>query len=202
VVEVMGRHCGYLALMSAIAGNAAYVLIPEWPPDPGWERDLCEVLKNGRAAGHRNSIVIVAEGAHDSSNKPITSEYVHRVLEEQLGEDARITILGHVQRGGVPSAFDRSMSSILGHAAVEEVLAATPQTVPQLIGLQFNRVTKVPLMECVARTHELADRIAAKDYDVALMMRGDGYTEMIHVFRSISYALPSRCRRAARRGSP
>jgi 6-phosphofructokinase 1 len=44
VVEVMGRHCGYLALMSAIAGNAAYVLIPEWPPDPGWERDLCEVL--------------------------------------------------------------------------------------------------------------------------------------------------------------
>jgi 6-phosphofructokinase 1 len=146
--------------------------------------------------------VIVAEGAHDSSNKPITSEYVHRVLEEQLGEDARVTILGHVQRGGVPSAFDRAMSSILGHAAVEEVLAATPQTVPQLIGLQFNRVTKVPLMECVVRTHELADRIAAKDYDVALMMRGDSYTEMIHVFRSISYALPSRCRRAARRGSP
>ena len=51
VVEVMGRHCGYLALMSAIAGGADYVLIPENPPDPGWEDDLCELLKNGRAAG-------------------------------------------------------------------------------------------------------------------------------------------------------
>jgi 6-phosphofructokinase 1 len=196
VVEVMGRHCGYLALMSAIAGNAAYVLIPEWPPDPGWERDMCEVLRSGRAAGRRNSIVIVAEGAHDSSNRPISSEYVHRVLEEQLGEDARVTILGHVQRGGVPSAFDRAMSSILGYAAVEEVLGATPDSVPQLVGIQGNRVAKVPLMDCVARTHELADRIAEKDHDVALMMRGDSYTEMIHVFRSISYALPSLRRRS------
>jgi 6-phosphofructokinase 1 len=191
VVEVMGRHSGFLALMSAIAGNAAYVLIPEWPPDPGWERDLAEVLKNGRSAGRRNSIVIIAEGAHDSSNQPITSEYVHKVIEEQLGEDARVTILGHVQRGGAPSAFDRWMSSILGYAAVEEVLAATPQSVPQLVGMQSNRVSKVPLMECVARTRELAKRMAARDYDQALMMRGDSYTEMIHVFRSISYALPS-----------
>jgi 6-phosphofructokinase 1 len=191
VVEVMGRHCGYLALMSAIAGDAAYVLIPENPPDPGWEEDLCEVLKNGRAAGRRNSIVIVAEGAHDSDNQAITSEQVHQVLEERLGEDARVTVLGHVQRGGVPSAFDRSMSSILGYAAVREVLAATPESVPQLVGLQFNRVATAPLMECVAQTREVADRIAAKDYDTALMMRGDSYTEMIHVFHSVSHALPA-----------
>ena len=125
VVEVMGRHCGYLALMSALAGNAAYVLIPEWPPDPGWEEDLCKVLKDGRAAGRRNNIVIVAEGAHDADNKPITSDYVRRLLEERLGEDTRVTILGHVQRGGVPSAFDRSMSSMVGHTAAREVLAAT-----------------------------------------------------------------------------
>jgi len=191
VVEVMGRHCGYLALMSAIAGNAAYMLIPEWPPDPGWEQDVCEAIRNGRAAGRRQSIVIVAEGAHDTANKPITSEYVRQLLEEQLGEDVRVTILGHVQRGGAPSAFDRWMSSILGYAAVEEVLAATPQSVPQLVGMQDHRVAKVPLMECVARTRELADRIADKDYDTALMMRGDRYTEMIHIFRSISHALPS-----------
>ena len=161
VVEVMGRHCGYLALMGAIAGHAAYVLIPEWPPEPGWEQELCEIIRSGREAGRRHSIVIVAEGAHDS---------------------------------------DRSMSSILGHAAVEEVLAATPRSVPQLIGLRDNRVAKVPLMECVARTRELAERIAARDHDTALMMRGDGYTEMIHVFRSISQALPSAetKRRAAR----
>jgi 6-phosphofructokinase 1 len=191
VVEVMGRHCGYLALMSAIAGHAAYVLIPEWPPDPGWEKELCEIIKSGRATGRRHSIVIVAEGAHDSANQPITSEYVRRLLEEQLGEDVRVTILGHVQRGGAPSALDRSMSSILGHAAVEEVLAATPRSVPQLIGMRDNRVAKAPLMECVARTRELAERIAARDYDTALLMRGDSYTEMIHVFRSISRALPS-----------
>jgi 6-phosphofructokinase 1 len=102
-----------------------------------------------------------------------------------------MTILGHVQRGGTPSAFDRSMSSILGHAAVEEVLAATPESVPQLIGVRDNRVAKVPLMDCVARTRELAERIAARDVDTALMMRGDSYTEMIHIFRSISSARPS-----------
>jgi 6-phosphofructokinase 1 len=190
VVEVMGRHCGYLALMSAIAGHAAYVLIPEWPPDPGWEKELCEIIKSGRATGRRHSIVIVAEGAHDSANRPITSEYVRQLLEEQLGEDVRVTILGHVQRGGAPSALDRSMSSILGHAAVEEALAATPLSVPRLIGMRDNRVARAPLMECVARTRELAERIAARDYDTALLMRGDSYTEMIHVFRSISRALP------------
>ena len=114
------------------------------------------------------------------------------MLEERLGEDTRVTILGHVQRGGAPSAFDRSMSSMLGHAAaVEEVLAATPESVPQLVGIRGNRVVRVPLMECVARTRELADRIAAKDFDTALTMRGDSYTEMIHVFHSISHALPS-----------
>jgi len=191
VVEVMGRNCGYLALMSAIAGYAAYVLIPEWPPDPGWERELCQIIKNGRAAGRRHSIVIVAEGAHDSANQPIGSDYVRQVLEERLGEDVRLTILGHVQRGGAPSAFDRSMSSILGHAAVEEVLSATPDRVPQLIGIHENLVAKAPLMECVAQTRELAERIAARDHDTALLLRGDTYTEMIHVFRSISEALPS-----------
>ena len=99
----MGRNCGYLALMSALAGNAAYVLIPEWPPDPGWEDHLCKVLKDGRAAGRRNNIVIVAEGAHDADNKPISSDYVRRLLEERLGEDTQVTILGHVQRAEPPA---------------------------------------------------------------------------------------------------
>src|SRR4030095_3988786 len=114
-----------------------------------------------------------------------------QVLKEELDEDVRLPILGHVQRGGAPSAFDRSMSSILGHAAVEEVLAATPHSVPPLTGRRGKRVARVPLLECVARTRELAERIAARDHDTALMMRGDSYTEMIHVFRSISQALPS-----------
>src|ERR1700712_146209 len=92
VVEVMGRNCGYLALMSAIAGGADYVFIPENPPDPGWEQRLCRLLKTGRIAGRRKSIVVVAEGARDCENTPITSDDVRKVLEEQLGEDTRVTI--------------------------------------------------------------------------------------------------------------
>ena len=66
VIEVMGRHCGYLPLMSAVAGGADYVFTPENPPTPGWEEDMSEKLRLGREAGRRESIVIVAEGAKDS----------------------------------------------------------------------------------------------------------------------------------------
>lgn len=190
IVEVMGRHCGYLALMSAIAGGADYVFIPENPPAPGWETHLCEQISNVRASGRRNSIVVVAEGAQDSEHTPINSDYIRQVLEDRLGEDTRVTILGHVQRGGAPSAFDRSMSSQQGFAAVQEVLSATADTVPSIIGVHHNRVGKAPLMESVAKTHELASLIAAKDYDTALTLRGDSYTELSHVFHSISHALP------------
>ena len=71
------------------------------------------------------------------------------------------------------------------------MLAATPNSVPQLVGIQCNRVSRSPLMECVAQTRRVAELIAAKDYDTALTMRGDSYTEMVHVFHSISHALPS-----------
>ena len=190
VVEVMGRRCGYLALAAALAAGADYVLIPERPPPPGWEDDLCELVRAGRAAGRRNSVVVVAEGAHDSANQPITSAYVRTVLEERLGEDTRVTILGHVQRGGVPSAYDRWMSAILGSAAVEELLAATPETVPPLVGVRGNRVHTVPLHEAVTRTRELADRITTRDFDTAQKMRGDGFIEMVQLFESLSRALP------------
>ena len=190
IVEVMGRNCGYLALMSAIAGGADYVFIPENPPDPGWQQRLCRLLRTGRSAGRRKSIVVVAEGARDIENNPISSDDVRKVLEDELGEDTRVTILGHVQRGGAPSAFDRSMSSMVGYAAVAEVLAATPSSPPYLIGIQGNRVSRVPLMESVARTRELAVLIAARDFDAALTMRGDAYTELFHVFHSVTHALP------------
>ena len=113
------------------------------------------------------------------------------MLTDRLGDDTRVTILGHVQRGGAPSAFDRSMSSILGSAAVEEILAAGPNSIPQLLGFQGNRVSRTPLMDCVANTRRVAELIDAKDYDTALTMRGDSYTEMFHVFHSISHAMPS-----------
>jgi 6-phosphofructokinase 1 len=84
------------------------VIIPEAPPAPGWESKMVSVLKAGREAGRRDTIVIVAEGAVDRDGAAISSEHVRTVLETELGEDTRVTVLGHVQRGGTPSAFDRS----------------------------------------------------------------------------------------------
>ena len=143
VVEVMGRHCGYLAMRGAIAGGADWVFIPESPPEDGWEEQMCTELKLGRQSGRRDSIVIVAEGAIDRHGQPIKSDYVRDVLEQRLGEDTRVTVLGHVQRGGSPSAFDRCMSTLLGHAAVEELLQAGAASEPVLMGFQNNRVTRV-----------------------------------------------------------
>jgi 6-phosphofructokinase 1 len=191
VVEVMGRHCGYLALMSAIAGGTDYVLIPESPPPEGWEERMCTLLRNGRAAGRRDSIVVVAEGAQDRAGNPISCDYVRQVLEERLGEDTRVTILGHVQRGGTPGAFDRWMSTVLGYVAVEEVLTATPDSEPQLIGIRYNRVRRAPLMECVEQTHAVARMIAAHDYAGAMTLRGGSFTEMFEVFKRMAEAMPS-----------
>jgi 6-phosphofructokinase 1 len=191
VVEVMGRNCGYLALMGALAAGADWVLVPESPPNvDNWEETMAELLKAGRKAGRRDSIVVVAEGARDRYGQPISSEYVQRVLQERLGEEVRVTILGHVQRGGSPSAFDRTMSTLLGHAAVEELLAATPESESYLIGMRDNRITRVPLMECVERTHAVAEAIANKDYEKAMELRGRSFKEAFRTFRTIVRALP------------
>jgi 6-phosphofructokinase 1 len=191
VVEVMGRACGYLALMSAMATGADWVLIPESPPDVAdWEARMCEVLVAGRRAGRRDSIVIVAEGAQDRKGKPITCAYVKSVLEERLGEDVRVTILGHVQRGGAPSAFDRNLSTLLGHAAVEEILSATPHSEPSLIGMRGNRVVRTPLTECLEATAGVAQAIAAHDYDRAMELRGGSFKQAFRTMRTLVRALP------------
>jgi len=191
VVEVMGRNCGYLALMSSLAGTAHWVLIPESPPDTDdWETLMCEVLAAGRAAGRRHSIVVVAEGARDRNGNPITSEHVCKVLEERLGEDARVTILGHIQRGGAPSAFDRWMSTLVGSTAVEELLSASPESEPQVIGMRYNRITHLPLMDCVLKTQAVAKAITDRDYDLAMDLRGGSFKEQFRTLRTLIRALP------------
>ena len=182
VVEVMGRHCGYLALMSAISGGCDYVLIPELPPAEGWEDTMCEALRRGRAAGRRDSMVVVAEGACDRKGTPITSAYVRQVLEDRLHEDARVTILGHVQRGGAPSAYDRWASTWLGYEAVLEVLSAEPGTAGPVIGFRGNRVSRVPLVEAVAKTRQVPDLIAAGEYQAAMELRGGSFIEADRIF--------------------
>jgi 6-phosphofructokinase 1 len=191
IVEVMGRHCGYLALMGAIATGADWAFIPENPPNvDSWEVTMCQVLKAGRQAGRRDSIVIVAEGAQDRNGQPITSDYVKQVLEQRLGEDARVTILGHVQRGGAPSAFDRVMSTLLGHAAVAELEADTPDSEAMLIGLRNNRITRAPLMRCVEQTRAVAEAIAARDYEQAMALRGGSFRDSYQTFRTLVRTLP------------
>ncbi len=191
VVEVMGRNCGYLALMSALATGADWAFIPEHPPESdNWEDDMCEMIHAGRKAGRRETIIIVAEGARDRSSKPISSSYVKEVLEQKLGQDTRVTILGHVQRGGAPSAFDRYMSTVLGHAAVDNILAADAEKEAQLIGMRENRIHPIPLMDSVEKTHAVAKVIDEQEYGKAVEMRGGSFKEALKTFRTLSQALP------------
>ena len=191
VVEVMGRNCGYLALMSSLAGGADYAFFPEHPPSvEDWESQMCDILKAGRAAGRRDLVVVVAEGARDREGKPITAEHVRQVLADRLHEDVRSTILGHVQRGGAPSAFDRWMSTLVGAAAVDELLAAGPDSEPQMIGMRYNRIRRHPLMECVEQTREVPKAIAAGDYERAMALRGNSFNEAYRTFRTFRHALP------------
>jgi 6-phosphofructokinase 1 len=191
VVEVMGRACGYLALMSALATGADWVLIPESPPDvESWEDTMCSVLKAGRATGRRDSIVIVAEGAIDRNGNHISPDYVKQVLEERLQEDTRVTILGHVQRGGAPTAFDRNMSTLAGYRAVEELLAARPDDEAYVIGIRDNRISRSPLMYCVQQTQTIAKAIKERDFQRAMELRGRSFQTSFDTLRTLVRALP------------
>jgi 6-phosphofructokinase 1 len=190
VVEVMGRHCGYLTVLCAIAGGADYILIPEVRPAPGWEDQLIARLRAGRAAGRRDNLVLVAEGCHDRAGEPITPQMVADLITERAGEDTRVTTLGHVQRGGAPSAYDRWMPTLMGQAAADEVLDAGPGHVSQLIGIRNNRVARMPLMEAVARTRAIPALIEADDAKAAMEARGSSFAEMVRVFEGISKPEP------------
>lgn len=191
VIEVMGRNAGYLAMMSALASGADWALIPESPPNlVDWEAKMCDVLRSGRELGRRDSIVIVAEGAVDLKGNPITCTRVKEILEERMGEDTRITILGHVQRGGSPSAFDRNLSTLLGVAAVDEVQKLTADSPAQLVGLKGNRVTTTPLMECVKKTHEVNEAITALDFGRAMELRGANFSQAFRTLRTLVRAMP------------
>lgn len=191
IVEIMGRNCGYLALMASLATGANWVLIPEHPPgDDGWWKAMCAVLRAGRESGRRRNLVLVAEGAQDCDGKRITAEDVKGILERELGEEARVTILGHVQRGGAPSAFDRYLATLLGHAAVERLLADTAGTPAQLMGLRGNRVVGSPLVECVARTRAVADRIRAQDLEGAMLLRGGSFRDSFEIHTTMQQAAP------------
>lgn len=191
VVEVMGRSCGYLALMSALATGADWVLIPESPPNLNeWQQKMSSVLRAGRKIGRRDSMVIVAEGARDWHGNPVSSSEVKAALEEHLQEEVRLTILGHVQRGGAPSAFDRNLSTILGSAAVMHLLQARPGTQPQLVGIRGNRAVITPLHECLATVQAIAAAMNSADFERAMELRGSSFRDAFRTVRTLVRALP------------
>jgi 6-phosphofructokinase 1 len=191
IVKVMGRNCGYLALYSALATGADWVLIPEAPPDvDNWQEVMVERLKAGTKAGRRDHIVILAEGARDRYGKYIGSTDVQRVLEEHLGEEVRVTVLGHVQRGGRPSAYDRILGTLLGNEAVVTLLNAKPEDEPVVVGTKANHITHFPLMECVEKTRAVAEAIAAKDYEKAMSLRSTSFKDAFNTLKTVVRALP------------
>uniref|UniRef100_A0A672JR73 6-phosphofructokinase n=1 Tax=Salarias fasciatus TaxID=181472 RepID=A0A672JR73_SALFA len=151
---------------------ADWVFIPEMPPEDGWEDSMCQKLSENRADKKRLNIIIVAEGAIDSHNKAITPDYIKDLVVRCLGFDTRVTILGHVQRGGTPSAFDRILASRMGVEAVLALLEASPTTPACVVSLVGNQAVRLPLMECVQMTQEVQKAMDEKKFEDAVRLRG------------------------------
>jgi len=177
VIEVMGRHCGWLALMAAIATGADYVFIPEKPPRVGWEDQMCEIVTQHRSRGKRRTIIIIAEGAHDADLNKITANQVKELLSHKLNLDTRVTILGHTQRGGAACFYDRWLSTLQGVEAVNALLDATPETPTPVITIRENKIERSNLMEAVKMTKSVTAAINAKDFDTAMRLRDVEFKE-------------------------
>ena len=150
LVEVMGRDAGDIALNAGIGAGAEEILIPE--ADMGIDR-LIESLKKSRKTGKTSSIIVVAEG--DKSGKNIFE--LGAYVEEHLNEyEVRVSVLGHIQRGGSPSCFDRVLASKLGVGAVEALLANQSEV---MIGIVHKSVTIIPLKEALLKRTHKHDRL-------------------------------------------
>jgi 6-phosphofructokinase 1 len=150
LVEVMGRDCGYLALMAALAGGAEAVVIPEFETDP---EALIDDFRAAYQRGKAHSIVVVAEGARFDAERLVHYFQEHR---DRIGFVVRATILGHVQRGGIPTAFDRILASRLGAGAVGELAAGRAGV---MMGLTRGEITATPLDVVVASRKTLDPRL-------------------------------------------
>ena len=145
LVEVMGRNCGYLALMAGIAGGAEAVVTPELETDP---EAMAAELRAAYARGKTHALIVVAEGA--KYNAEILTRYFRE--HGEFGFELRVTILGHVQRGGVPTAFDRILATRLASSATDHLAAGEHGG---LIGWLKSDVAATPLDQVVGKTKSL-----------------------------------------------
>ncbi len=178
VVEVMGRHAGWIALHSGLAGGADVILIPERPFDI---EDVCRLIRRRHSRGRVFSIVVVAEGAVPAAgtievNEGEKDEFGHvrlggighrleREIEERTGFETRAVVLGHIQRGGTPTAFDRVLATRLGVAAID---AAHEGHWGTMAALRGTRVELVALNEAVAKLRT----VTPEEYEVAAPFLG------------------------------
>ncbi|MFA6280951.1 MAG: ATP-dependent 6-phosphofructokinase [Candidatus Omnitrophota bacterium] len=173
VAEVMGRHAGWIAAYSGIAGGADYILVPELPVDVD---ELCESIKKRHQLGKKFSIIVVSEGAAFKDTSLITQEQkldefghvrlggigdtLSKLVEEKTGYETRCTVLGHIQRGGSPTAFDRVLGTRFGVKAYELVKA---KKFGRMVSLRGTEIVDVALEEAT-KTLKTLD---LKLYDVA-----------------------------------
>ncbi len=146
LLEVMGRDCGYLALMSGIAGGAESIVIPEVPTEP---ETIAQELRSAYERGKAHAIVVVAEGAKYNAEALANYFKEHR---EELGFELRATTLGHIQRGGLPGAFDRILATRFGAAAVAALDRGEHGV---LVGLNKGAITTTPYAEVTGKKKPL-----------------------------------------------
>ncbi len=190
VVETMGRHCGYLALMGALGGGASWVLVPEEELDLRWHRKMTKAIEKARSIGRPHQMVVVAEGARHPDGLPIRTEELKRILSDRLGIDVRVTVLGHVQRGGPPSAFDRILATRLGVAAVDLLMTAG-KPLCHMVGLQKNKVVTTPLVEVVEKSQAVAQEIESGRYERAQQLRGESFNKALDLVKTLTRIEPA-----------
>jgi len=158
VVETMGRHSGFLTLMSGLAGGAESILIPEVEFDI---ESICEKLKHGYNRGKLHSIILVAEGISDDfkTDRDLNESKAFALgeeISERTGFETRVTVLGHLQRGGAPTAQDRIMASRLGAAAVDMLIK---EETNKMVGMVHNQVQSFPIEEALEGSKEVDEGI-------------------------------------------
>ncbi|HEC68775.1 MAG TPA: 6-phosphofructokinase [Candidatus Omnitrophica bacterium] len=160
VVEVMGRHAGWIAVYSGLAGGADVILIPEIPIDI---EEVCQLIEKRHNRGKTFSIIVVAEGAKFKNAKEVlkdqeVDEFGHvklggigntlgKLIEDKTGYETRVVVLGHIQRGGTPTAFDRILATRYG---VKAMKMALEKKYGKMVALRGNQIIDVPLQEAVA----------------------------------------------------
>jgi 6-phosphofructokinase 1 len=179
VVEVMGRHSGWIGLEAGIAGGADEILLPEFPIDL---EEVCALIKKRHGRGKTFSIIVVAEGAKFKDGTEVLQEenlidafghvrlggigqILGREIEKNTGFETRVTVLGHIQRGGTPTAFDRVLGTRYGVKAMELVMEGK---FGQMASLQGDKITSVHLQKAVGKLKKVPDEL----YEIAKLFFG------------------------------